>query len=71
MGGIHYENRLQQARVKSGVTQQEAAEALDCGVRTLQRYEAGRQFPTQDKLMIMAKEYRCDISALFPVAEGV
>ena len=71
MGGIHYENRLQQARVKSGITQQEAAEVLDCGVRTLQRYETGAQFPTQDKLIIMAKEYKCDVSALFPVAEEV
>lgn len=66
MGGTHPENPLQQARVTSGITQEQAAEALDCGTRTIQWYESGEQFPTQDVLISMAKEYNCSLEALFP-----
>lgn len=66
MGGTHPKNPLQQARVTSGITQEQAAEALDCGIRTIQRYESGEQFPTQDILISMAKEYNCPLEALFP-----
>lgn len=66
MGGTHPENPLQQARVNSGLTQEQAAEALDRGTRTIQRYESGEQFPTQDVLISMTKEYDCSIEDLFP-----
>ena len=45
VGGGHPENPLQQARIKAGVSQEEIAEELSRDPRTIQRYEAGEQFP--------------------------
>jgi len=67
VGGGHRDNPLQKARIKSGITQEKAAEGLSCDVRTLQRYEAGEKFPPQDKLFRMISLYRCDPADLFPV----
>lgn len=45
VGGGHPENPLQQARIKAGVSQEKIAEELSRDIRTIQRYEAGEQFP--------------------------
>ena len=65
VGGGHPENRLQQMRIKSGVTQEQAAEALACDVRTIQLYEAGEQSPTQEELVKMGEQYGCSVTDLF------
>ena len=53
MSGGHPENHLQQIRIKSGITQEQAAEYFGYDVRTLQRYESGKEFPDQECLMKM------------------
>lgn len=53
-------------RIRSGTTQEEAAEAFSCDVRTIQRYEAGEQFPGQVILLKMRKQYGCSYVELFP-----
>ena len=66
VGGGHPESPLQQARVRAGVSQEKAAEEVSCDPRTIQRYEAGEQFPTQEVLLKMKACYGCEFSDLFP-----
>lgn len=66
IGGGHPENPLQQARINAGVSQEQAAEEFSCEVRTIQRYEAGEQYPTQDMLIKMQAYYSCELADLFP-----
>ena len=66
VGGGHPENRLQQARIKAGVTQEQIAEILSCDTRTIQRYEAGVLSPNQHTLAVMRRYYGCQLADLFP-----
>lgn len=66
MGGGHPESPLQQARIRAGVSQEKVAEVVSCDPRTIQRYEAGKQFPTQEALLKMKTCYGCEFFDLFP-----
>ena len=57
VGGGHPENPLQQARIKAGVSQEKIAEELSRDIRTIQRYEAGEQFPDWNELLKMKVRY--------------
>ena len=46
--------------------QADAAEYLDCDLRTLQRYEAGETKPNVDLLRAMIECYNCEAADLFP-----
>ena len=70
MGGGHPENPLQQARIKAGVSQEEIAEELARDIRTIQRYEAGEQFPDWNELLKMKARYSCEFADLFPEEKG-
>lgn len=50
------------------MSQEQIAEWLSCETRTIQRYEAGEQYPTQDRLLKMAECYHCKLDDLFPKA---
>ena len=67
MGGKHEENAFQRARVSAGLSQEKAAEALDCGTRSLQRYESGRNEPPISVLLRMRQLYQCEISEFYPL----
>lgn len=69
VGGRHPDNPLQQARIKAGVSQERIAEYLSCETRTIQRYEAGEQYPTQDTLLKMLDCYHCELADLFPTTK--
>ena len=64
--GKYPENRLQQARIKAGLTQEDAAELLDCSTRSGQRYETGKKFPGWDMLERMRICYMCEMADLLP-----
>lgn len=66
IGGGHPENPLQQARIRAGISQDQIAEDLSCDIRTIQRYEAGAQFPDWNELQKMRSRYSCEFSDLFP-----
>jgi len=66
VGGGHPENPLQSARIRAGVSQEKIAEELSCDPRTIQRYEAGEQFPHWDELLKMKLRYSCEFADLFP-----
>lgn len=66
VGGGHPENPLQQARIKAGVSQEKIAEELSRDIRTVQRYEAGEQFPDWNELLKMKVRYSCEFADLFP-----
>ena len=66
VGGGHPENPLQQARIKAGVSQEKIAEELSRDIRTIQRYEAGEQFPDWNELFKMKVRYSCEFADLFP-----
>ena len=42
------------------------AEELACDIRTIQRYEAGEQFPDWNELLKMRSCYSCEFADLFP-----
>ena len=65
VGGRHTENCLQRARITAGKTQAQAAEAIDCGLRSLQRYEHRERQPNRRHLEMMQVCYACDFSDLF------
>ena len=69
VGGGHPENPLQQARIKAGVSQEKIAEELSRDIRTIQRYEAGEQFPDWNELLKMRARYSCGFADLFPGEE--
>lgn len=66
VGEGHPENPLQQARINAGVSQEKIAEELACDIRTIQRYEAGEQFPDWNELLKMRSCYSCEFADLFP-----
>ena len=70
VGGGHPENPLQQARIKAGVSQEKIAEELSRDIRTIQRYEAGEQFPDWNELLKMMVRYSCEFADLFPEEKG-
>ena len=70
VGGGHPENPLQQARIKAGVSQEKIAEELSRDIRTIQRYEAGEQFPDWNELLKMKVRYSCEFADLFPEENG-
>ena len=70
VGGGHPENPLQQARIKAGVSQEKIAEELSRDIRTIQRYEAGEQFPDWNELLKMKVRYSCEFADLFPEERG-
>lgn len=70
VGGGHPENPLQQARIKAGVSQEKIAEELSRDIRTIQRYEAGEQFPDWNELLKMKARYSCEFADLFPEEKG-
>lgn len=49
---------LKAARVNAGMTQREAAEALDVSRETLQNYEAGKRFPSVPTIKKMEDLYK-------------
>ncbi len=51
--------------MKAGITQEKASEALECGTRTLQRYETGERLPKLEVVLKMMKCYKCEFSELF------
>ena len=70
VGVGHPENPLQQARIKAGVSQEKIAEELSRDIRTIQRYEAGEQFPDWNELLKMKVRYSCEFADLFPEEKG-
>lgn len=52
--------------MKAGVSQETVASVLGCEPRTVQRYEAGEQSPTQEMLLIMKDLFKCEVADLFP-----
>ena len=60
-------HNLSSLRQAKGLSQEKAAEALGCNLRTLQRFEEGREGrkgPPIELLLKMRRCYRCEISDL-------
>lgn len=70
VGGSHPENRLQQIRIKSGISQAKAAEILGMDTRSFQDYEYGNTSPTLEKLIILREAYNCEAADFFPLVDG-
>lgn len=51
-------NIYQSARVAAGLTQEQAAEALNLGETTLRGYESGRVTPPDETVVLMAEAYQ-------------
>lgn len=63
-------NIYSRCRRAAGLTQEEAAELLDCGVRTLASWEAGTHRPPDDKAQLMCKVYHSPTLAVEHLREG-
>ena len=57
--------RLKEVRLSAGLTQEEAAKALNVSRTTVTMWETGTVNPTADKLPAIAKLYGCTINDLF------
>lgn len=55
---------LKAARVNKGMTQEEAAKALDVSISTLRNYEAGKSFPDIPTLRKIEELYDVDYDSL-------
>ena len=64
--GAHHESPIQRFRIKAGLSQEKAAEALGCGTRSPQRYESGRTDPPIYILQRMTSLYNCGLLELCP-----
>lgn len=53
--GVNIYSRCRRA---AGLTQEQAAELLDCGVRTLANWECGANTPPDEKVMTMCQIYK-------------
>lgn len=60
------ENHLRLAREAAGLTQEQAAELLQCEPRSLRRYETGERLPRADIIQRMMWAYDCEFATLFP-----
>ena len=56
-------NIYSRCRRAAGLTQEEAAELLDCSVRSLAAWEAGTTAPSDEKVLLMCKIYGAPILA--------
>ena len=56
---------LKAARVNAGLTQEEAAQAINGTGRTLSGWEDGVTYPTVDKLLRLCSLYDVQISDIF------
>lgn len=70
VGGSHPESRLQEIRIKSGVSQAKVAERLGMDTRSFQDYEYGNTSPTLEKLIILREFYDCEAADFFPLVDG-
>lgn len=57
-------NIYSRCRRDAGLTQEQAAELLDCSVRALANWEGGTHTPPDDKVMAMCRIYRVPVLAL-------
>lgn len=56
-------NIYSRCRREAGFTQEQAAELLDCGVRTLASWETGVYRPSDEKVLLMCQIYRTPMLA--------
>ena len=70
VGGSHPESRLQEIRIKSGVSQAKAAERLGIDTRSFHDYEYGNTSLTLDKLIILREFFDCEAADFFPLVNG-
>ena len=59
-------NLLQQTRIHAGLTQETASGMVDCGTRTLHRYEGGKAIPPFEVMCHLACAYNCEVADMFP-----
>ena len=65
IGGGENINGFEYYRRKAGLTQKEAAEALNVNQPTICSWEQGRNFPTGAKIPAIAALYGCEIGDLY------
>lgn len=70
VGGTHTGSPFQAARLKAGLSQEQASEQLDCSPRTIQRYEAGKTMPDYALLRRMMDCYQCEAADLFALPDN-
>ena len=58
-------NGIAEMRKKAGMKQQDLADALNLDRSTVSKWETGEAFPTGNKLPLIAKALKCEISELF------
>ena len=58
-------NGFQKCRIRAGITQTEAAEALNVVQGTISAWETGKAYPTGAKVAAIARLYGCSISELY------
>ncbi len=67
---MDFGKRLKYLRIKNNISQKELAKLLNVGVSTISNYETGRNEPSYDKLIILAKYFNVSIDYLLGNSEN-
>lgn len=67
---MEFSRRLKYLRIKNNKSQKELAKLLSVGVSTISNYETGRNEPSYEKLIILAKYFNVSIDYLLGYSEN-
>ncbi len=67
---MEFAKRLKYLRLKNNISQKELAKLLNVGVSTISNYETGRNEPSYEKLIILAKYFNVSIDYLLGYSEN-
>ena len=56
--------KIKQMRQSRGITQQQLADAIGVKQKDISRWETGKRIPKLDKLLLIAKALKCEITDL-------
>ena len=64
-------NGFEMCRIRAGLTQEEAAEAIGVRQGTISAWETDRNFPTGRKIAAILKVYGCRADELYAPRKGI
>ena len=65
-----FSERLKEQRLKSNLTQQQVADRLNISRTAVGKWETGTAYPDVEKLIALAKIYKCSVDYLFFLSDN-
>ena len=67
---MNFSDRVRECRIAKGLTQKQAAQALEVSERHWQKYESGERTPTFDGLVKIARFFECSADYLLCLSDS-